>query len=250
MRTRLIALILTIITTALVAFPTTGSSPYPIQGAGKVALQDLSFVTITGGDIQELPPGENRLVRKVQTGKGTVPTGTVTFLIDGINQSAELIKTGTGTLILPCAHDDWVTKVGPGTLKNTPRGRRNLTKELTGTLVLATGDVVYEFRELTSTDLGRISRPRETAASFSLNFAKIKSEAVEMSRLLFGPAKRIAQVEGWKVNEPARKILNVCTSAGSCSCTGTGNCLGLAQSCKSEMSCSGSGSDISCSCKR
>lgn len=247
MSTKLRALILTVIATIILAVAATGFSSAIGQHSrnGNLQITQLTSVVITGDDIRSLPPGENRIVRKGKGGKPTVPTGTVTFFIDGANSSAELVKTGAGTLILPNANANGfgVTKVGPGTLRNTPGGP-SLTKELTGTLVLATGDVVYEFRNLTFAELGRISRPGETA-SFGSNFANTKAQAVEINRLLFGPAKRIAQVEGWKPNGPAR---NVC-SGGSCVCTGTGNCLGLAYSCKSEMTCYGSGSEITCSCK-
>jgi hypothetical protein len=243
-----------VIATIILAVAATGfSSSTGRQRNGNLQIAQLTSVVITGADIRNLPAGENRIVRK---GKGPRPTGTVTFFIDGANSSAELVKTGAGTLILPNANADGfgVTKLGPGTLRNTPADG-SMVKELTGTLILAQGDsdVVYEFRDL---GLSEANAVFFRAAGRLLGIKSVvvqnrQQEAMKgwpFERLLIGPAKGIAQVEGWKASSKPPVNKYVC-SGGSCACSGASDCLNLSSSCTSDMNCDGAGAGIKCYCK-
>jgi len=258
MNRNLVRLLLALVALAALAVASTGFSSSASQGGsrnGNLQIAQLYLVVINGDDIRSLPAGENRIIQKPGGGNSSanVPTGSVVFTIDGVQRSTPLRKIGTGTLALPNANTYGVTKVGPGTLENTPTGGRS-DKIGGGRLILSgsTG-VVYEFRNLGPADLARVFLPDATT-SLSINFTKIVFATGPGSqdagkRLLFGPAQAISQLEGWKVSSKPPVSKFTC-SGGSCVCNGTADCLSLASSCTSDMSCAGSGSDIRCSCKK
>jgi hypothetical protein len=245
------ALILSIITAVVLALANTSVSPSTNQGAGKVSTRDFSFVVINGDDIRSLPSGENRLVQ--ESGNTAGASGGTWFLRNSNSPGSPLVKTGTGTLILPNSNTYGVTKVGPGTLRNTPIDGSSM-KQGQGRLVLnGANPVVYEFRNFGPAELARVFLPNGTT-SISINFTKIAFATGSGSqnatkRLLLGPAGAIAQIEGWKVGTRPPVSRYTC-SGGSCVCNGTADCLSLASSCSSDMSCAGTGSDIRCSCKK
>ena len=261
-------LILGLIAALTLALAATSFSSSPSQGAGKVSTRDFSFISITGDDLSNLPSGESRLVRKVASGDNSTgaapPRGTVTWILDGSGARAELTKTGTGTLILPNANNRaGVTKVGPGTLENSSNKTPALTKELTGTLILAAPvDVVYEFKNLGIFKSSQVFLPVDEKAGS--NSTDIKSyvrqrrpesamRAWPFNRLLIGPPAGIAQVEGWKpalTDKPTPGSKYVC-SGNFCACSGSADCLGLISSgaCSSDMNCDGSGGSTKCYCK-
>jgi hypothetical protein len=237
----------------LMTMASTRSYSSMMQGAGKVSIRDFSFVAITSEGMRGLPAGENRLVQKTQT-----PTGSVTFFVDGVarNASTPLTKSGTGTLILPNANQYGVTKVGPGKLENAAKPGPNLTKELTGTLILAsTSDVVYEFRGLSAADYGRIFIGTEGNTVELKSWLGRQRPAGALNgwppkRLLVGPAAGIAQVEQWsgKLKDSIPGSKYVCTDS-HCACSGVADCLKLADSnaCSSSLSCDGS---ANCWCRK
>jgi hypothetical protein len=229
-------------------------------GVGKVSVHDISIMMIAGNDVRNLPAGENRIIQKAGGGNSSaqVPRGQVVFQINnGQNKtSVDLIKTGTGTLALPTSSSG-LNKHGPGTLKNTP-SEGSSAKLGQGTLVLTNdNNLVYELRNLSAAEFEHVLVP--VTESVSMNFTKImffvgqSRPAAAMKpwppqRLLLGSAKGIAQVEGWR-STGAGTAKYVCSST-ACSCSGTNDCLGLADSgaCASQMNCTGSGNDVKCYC--
>jgi hypothetical protein len=275
-RTRFTAWLILVLAGLIATLTSTGISSSTAQrsggasggggGAGKVSMRDFSFVLMNADDLRNLPSGENRIVQKPggeNRSGARVPTASVRFVVDNVatGNSFSLNKTGNGTLVFPNMNKGGVTKVGAGRFENSP-SHAGLSKTGTGTLVLSnSNDVVYEFRNLESTDFERVQVPIE---SYSLNFTKIElkvqkerpSEAMlgwPFKRLLYGPGKGIAQVEGWQPGtitsvRPGSKY--VCTS-DFCACSGTSDCLNLVNSgsCSSEMNCDGAGNSVKCYCK-
>jgi len=259
------ALSLSIIAAAVLALASSSISPATnrpessaSQGGsrnGNLQITQVYLVMLNAEDIHNLPAGENRIIQKAGGGNSSanVPTGSVVFTIDGVNRTTPLRKIGTGTLALPNSNSYGVTKVGPGTLRNTPADGSSM-KEGQGKLILSSAtSLVYEFRNFGPAELGRVFLPDATT-SISINFTKIAfatgtGPQTATKRLLFGPAGGISQIEGWKAgaNPPVSKFTCI---RGSCVCNGTADCLSLASSCTSNMSCAGAGSDISCSCKK
>ena len=282
------ALTLTLIATVTLALATTSFSSSATQG--KVSMNDISLVRITGDDIRNLPSGENRIVRETEDGNASYvgnANGGVWKLTNG-GTSVPLNKIGTGTLIFPntyrgMTHIDngaqnsannnssatkstGVTKVGAGTLEHSANNNPSLTKELTGTLILATTGVVYEFRGLGPQDFGHVVVPTADLPQEQINlpYVNIKTRVQQhrpasamkgwpFARLLIGPAQGIAQVEGWKPglkNKPTPGSKYVC-SGSFCACSGALDCLSLADSgsCSSAMNCDGTGSSTKCYCK-
>lgn len=227
-----------------------------------ISSNDVHHVIITGEDIRNLPPGESRIVEKIGGGNatGAQTSGNVYTITFGgaANTSVPLTKTGTGTLIFPNSNNFGVTKVGPGSLENSPSNTRSLTKELTGTLILtATEGVVYEFRNMATADFDRIFMPNEStsiaARIIGLRKVSVQSPRSSSRRVLIGSAKGIAQLEGWKPGltskrTPASKF--VCSTGGSCQCSGTSDCLDMAAACSSEMTCVTTTSGTTCSCTK
>jgi hypothetical protein len=258
MNRTLLRLLLAFVALAALAVASAGFSSSASQGGsrnGNLQIAQLYLVVINGDDIRNLPAGENRIIQKAGGGNSSanVPTGSVVFTIDGVDRSTPLRKIGTGTLALPNSNSYGVTKVGPGTLANTPTGGSSM-KEGQGRLILSsTTSVVYEFRNLAPAELARVFLPDATT-SISLNFTKIAfatgpGPQDTSKRLLFGPAQAISRLEDWKVGAKPPVSKFVC-SGGSCVCNGSADCFSLASSCSSEMSCAGTGSSISCSCKK
>jgi hypothetical protein len=175
-----------------------------------------------------------------------------------------LTKTGTGHLILPNSSAYGATKVGADTPENsTGVAKGGITKFGSRRLMLQ-GDstVVYEFRNLGIFKFGQVVVP--TAAlpqdQVSLPYVKIGISVQQQrpegamkgwpfARLLIGPAKGIAQVEGWKAGGATPDSKYVCQGT-FCSCSGTSDCLKLANSgsCSSDMNCDGSGNNSKCYC--
>lgn len=248
-----------------------------------------THVIITADDIRNLPPGENRIMQKIGggnieggAGAKVVKSGQGDVILSNANNntSVNLTKTGTGTLILPQANNTGVTKVGPGVLRNSDNNNAAM-KELLGTLILsgrssAVADelltlngigvgIVYEFRNLGSLEFGRVVVPatdlptEEVSFPFGTVLTVVQQQRPAgamkgwpFSRLLFGPAKGIAQVEGWKprANDRTASSKYVCPG-GFCKCSGTADCLALANSgsCSSDMNCDGAGNSINCYCR-
>jgi autotransporter-associated beta strand protein len=277
------ALTLTLIATVALSLATTGSSAP--QGGGKVLVGDFPLMVITGDDIRNLPSGESRIVHQNEDGNtayvGT-PNGGVWKLTNG-GGSVPLTKIGAGTLILPntyqgltqinsgvqsSTNNTGLTKVGPGTLQNAPAAAKGgITKYGSRRLMLDDdGTVVYEFRDLGPQDFEQVVVPTAhlPQEQISLPYVNIKTRVQQhrpasamkgwpFKRLLIGSAKGIAQVEGWKPGKianptPVRK--SVC-SGGFCQCSGSADCLSLADSgwCSSDMNCDGSDGSTRCYCK-
>lgn len=134
----------------------------------------LPVVIITGDDIRNLPPGENRIIQKAGGGNAraaTRPTSSVTFAIDNVraNTSFGLTKTGTGTLVLPNTYRGTTTvnqatsnaslvKQGQGTL--TLSGSSSAVADEQLTLSGPGAAVVYEVRDIGPAELDRIFMPR------------------------------------------------------------------------------------------
>lgn len=261
---------------SVVALAATGLSSSAIQTNGNLQITQFHHVQITGDDIRNLPSGDHRIVQKVMdadNSTGKPPAGKVTFVIDGVSQntSTELTKVGTGHLILPNANNSTgVTKVGPGELQSSSpnsSARGGITKLGSRRLVLhGDGAIVYEFLNVGPLEFGQVvvptaARPTE---SVSFPFETIKTQVQKQrpsgamrgwpfQRLLIGPAKGIAQVEGWQPSlssgpGPASKF--VCTAGRFCSCIGTSDCLSLVDSgrCSSNLNCDGSGTGVKCYC--
>jgi len=252
MNSNLVRLLLAFVALAALALASAGYSSSAGQGGsrnGNLQITQFNHVVINGSDISKLPNGENLLVRE---GQSASPTTLNWYLRNSNSAGSPLIKTGTGTLILPNSNTYGVTKVGPGTLANTPNSGSSM-KQGQGRLVLtSTTGMVYEFRNLGPADLARVFLPDATT-SLSMNFNKIvfatgSGPQDSGKRLLFGAAQAISQLEGWKVSSKPPVSKFTC-SGGSCVCNGTADCLSLASSCTSDMSCAGSSSDIRCSCK-
>jgi len=253
MNRNLLRLLPAFVALAALTLASAGYSSSAGQGGsrnGNLQITQFNHVVINGSDIRKLPNGENLLV---QEGQSASPTTLNWYLRNSNGPGSPLIKTGTGTLILPNSNTYGVTKVGPGTLANTPNSGSSM-KQGQGRLVLtSTTGVVYEFRNLGADELDRVLLPNRTT-SLSINFTKIAfatgaGPQDSGKRLLFGPARAISQLEGWKVSSKPPVSKFTC-SGGSCVCNGTADCLSLASSCSSDMSCAGSGSSISCSCKK
>jgi hypothetical protein len=260
-----LASIVTVIVIFTLALATTGLSSSPLQ-KGRTALngnlQIPSYVVITGDDISKLPRGENHIVQKTDDGNSSanVPTGSVIFTLDSGNQSVPLIKTGTGTLILPRSGTD-LTKVGSGTLQNSGSSP-SMTKELTGTLILARApEVIYVFTHLGIFKFSQVFMPTEDNSGASVVDIKthVQQQRPEgamkgwpFNRLLIGPAAGIAQVEGWKAgsSKGSSTAKYVCQSGKFCQCSGTVDCLSLvnSNSCASQMNCDGAGNTVKCYC--
>lgn len=247
--TELRALILAVAAAFTLTLATTSFSSSPTQGTGKVSMNDISFVHITGDDIRNLPIGENRL------GYVATASGGVWKTTNG-GQSLALTKTGTGTLILSSAnHSVGVTKVGQGVLQNS-------AKELTGTLILAdSGKLVYEFSNLGPGEFERVFVANgENAGADSTDLRTRVQQSRPRGamngwpfrRFVMGPARGIAQFEGWRpelTTKPAASKYT-CTT-GICACQGAADCLSLAGSgsCSADMNCDGSGNSTRCYCK-
>lgn len=259
-------LILTVIAALTLALTATSFSSSGRQGAGKATFKEFTVVIITGENIRNLPPGENRLVREAEgrdAGYVGTANGGVWKLTNG-GSSVPLTKIGTGTLIFPNTYRG-LTHINKGA-QNSANNNRTMTKELTGTLVLATDGVVYEFRDLGLQDFGHVVVPTADTPTedITLVYGEIKTSVQQhrpadamkgwpFKRLLIGPAKGIAQVEGWKpgvikASTPGSKY--VCTAGRFCACNGTADCLSLADSglCSSNMNCDGTGRSTRCYC--
>lgn len=262
------ALTLTLIATVTLALATTSFSSSATQG--KVSTRDFSHVVITGDDIRNLPPGESRIVQQNEGGNTTyvgTANGGVWKLTNG-GSSVPLTKVGTGTLILPNANSFGVTKVGPGALQNSPASAQGGINKLGSRRLILQGDgtVVYEFRGLGPQDFEQVVVPTADLPQEQINlpYVNIKTRVQQhrpasamkgwpFARLLLGPAKGIAQAEGWKPglgSKPAPGSKYVCTGR-SCACNGTADCLSLANagSCSSNMNCDGTGNTTRCYCK-
>ena len=197
----------------------------------------LAHIVITDDDMRNLPKGENRIALEVEGGNTTI-TGASSGVWKTSNggRSHSLVKTGTGTLILPSANNTGVTKEGAGTL------------------VLTSG-VVYEFRDLAPADFDRISMPSASNGMIAARLRRLKKliqndrpdavmEGEAFIRFLIGPAMGMAQVKGWRPGtigkpKPGSKI--ECTKEGLCFCSGVDYCLKLITSsaCGSDMTCDG-----------
>jgi hypothetical protein len=251
-----------------------------------VSVRDFPLMVITGDDIRNLPSGESRIVHQNEDGNTTyvgTANGGVWKLTNG-GSSVPLTKIGTGTLILPKTYqgltqinsgvqssaksNTGVTKVGAGTLENSPAPAKGGINKLGSRRLILQGDgtVVYEFRDLGPQDFEQVVVPTADVPqeSISLDYVIIKTRVQQhrpasamkgwpFKRLLIGSAKGIAQVEGWKPGKvanptPIRKY--VC-SGSFCQCSGTADCLGLADSgsCSSDMNCDGTGSSTKCYCQ-
>jgi hypothetical protein len=256
MNAMLRTLILVITTTVLAAAVTAFSSVTGPQLNGNLQIADLTSVVITNEDIHNLPPGESRLT--IEAGSPAAakpPSGQVVFTVDGVSRSVPLTKVGTGTLTFPSASSLGVTKVGAGTLANTPTpSSRGITKLGSQRLILqsAGSHVVYEFRDLGIAELDSVffqntARIEKIRLAVQQNRSPAAIKGWPFKRLLIGPAQGIAQVEGWKSSKPPVKKY-IC-SGGSCACSGTSDCLSLASSCSSTMNCDGAGNGIKCYCK-
>ncbi len=249
MTRKFLAMGLTLIATVTLSLTTTNSSSAPTQGGGKVSMDDITFVIILGAAIRNLPSGESRLVLK-SGGRGSsgrqVPTGSVVFIVDGVERSVPLTKVGPGTLILPNSNRSGVPQ--------SPRAQGGISKLGSRRLILAAdGTVVYEFRNLGAAEFAQVFMPGgENLQTFVQQHRPPGGmKGWPFQRLLIGPAKSIAQVERWKralTNKTTPGSRYVC-SGGSCYCNGTSDCLDLASSCSSTMTCDSSGNRITCYCQ-
>jgi|GEM_PF-4635750 len=238
----------------------------------------LPVVIITGDDIRNLPPGENRIIQKFEGGNPatatTRPTGSVTFYIDNIRTGASfnLTKTGTGTLILPNTYRG-TTTVNSGVLNSA--NNTSLRKHGQGTLTLAGANsgvaseqltlsgigtpVVHEFRNIEPAELDRIFMPGETS-SVMARITGLKKVTAQLGTsmgiqdwpiapVLIIPAKGIGKVEGWNpgvVSNATAGTEYKCVD-GFCACAGQG-CNGMIKACSSAITCGSGG--LVCACKR
>jgi hypothetical protein len=202
----------------------------------------LPTIIITGDDIRNLPPGENRIVRDDE--KPAASDGELFWkMTKGIRSSVPLTKVGPGRLALPNANQAGPTKHGQGTL-----------------VLTSTNNAVYEFRDLTAADFDRVF----VTENVTVNFSKIEFPIREtrpasamagwpFKRLLFGSAAAIARTTSTgKVKtytNPQGKY--TCESGKFCQCSGADDCISLASAdaCASAMNCDGAGNGVNCYCR-
>lgn len=216
----------------LIAVALTGSSLSQSQQAPtlRIVSEDgnrLPTVIITGNDVRNLPEGTTYI--------GSANGGVWKTTNGGA--SADLIKTGVGTLAIPAASQNGLTKQG------------------TGTLILSSGnDAVYEFRDLSAAEFDRvgITVSGETLTLNGSGFMgrrrpKASLKGWPFKRLLIIPTTGIKDVEGW-----AGRTSNsgFHCDAQFCQCNGAGDCKALLKSdrCHSAMTCSVAGGSASCYC--
>jgi hypothetical protein len=216
----------------LIAIALTGSSLSQSQQAPtlRIVSEDgnrLPNVVITGKDIQNLPAGTTYI--------GSANGGVWKTTNGGA--SVDLVKTGAGTLALPAASQNGLTKQG------------------TGTLVLSSSnDAVYEFRDLSAAEFDRvgINVSGETLTLNGSGFMgrrrpKASLKGWPFKRLLIIPTTGVKDVEGW--NGRTSNSGFHC-DAQFCECNGEGDCKALIKSnrCHSAMTCTNSGGSTTCYC--
>jgi|SRR6185369_3331371 len=216
----------------VIAIALTGSSLSQSQQAPtlRIVSEDgnrLPSVVITGKDIRNLPAGTTYI--------GSANGGVWKTTNGGA--SADLVKTGVGTLVLPAASQNALSKQG------------------TGTLVLSSGNsAVYEFRDLSAVEFDRveITVSGETLTLNGSGFMgrhrpKASLKGWPFKRLLIIPTNGVKDVEGW--NGRTSNSGFHC-DAQFCECNGEGDCKALIKStrCHSAMTCTSSGGSATCFC--
>lgn len=146
------------------------------------------------------------------------------------------------------AGKNYVVYVGAG----TGTGGSGLTKAGAGTLTLAGGNVVYEFRsDPRPIDYGRVVvQAGADAAPVPLEEWLRKHRPASgmrgwpFKRLVIGPPEGVAEVEGWKIKGETPGTEYKCESGsgegdGFCSCSSYFDCVKMVISlkCSSELSC-------------
>src|ERR1044072_17026 len=240
--------VLVLFAVLIVAAGLTGSSLSQSQQAPtlRIVSEDgnrLPTVVINGNDIRSLPGGTT-YIGSANGGVWKTTNGGAT---------ADLVKTGAGTLVLPTASQNGVTKTGAGTLKNSENDAT--TKQGPGTLILSSAnDAVYEFRDLTAAEFDQVAIT-VSGETLTLNGSGFMGRHLPQAslkgwpfkRLLIIPTTGVKDVEGW--NGRTSNSGFHC-AAQFCECNGQGDCKALVKSnrCHSAMTCSISGSAASCYC--
>jgi hypothetical protein len=220
------------LTLLFIALALAGSSLSQTQQAPtlRIVSEDgnrLPYIVITGNDVRALQGGTTYI--------GSANGGVWKTTNGGAN--VDLVKTGSGTLALPGANPNGVTKQGQGTL-----------------ILSSSNDAVYEFRDLSAAEFDRvgITVSGETLTLNGSGFmGRHRSQASlknwPFKRLLLIPTTGIKDVEGW--NGRTSNSGFHCASQ-FCECKGEGDCKALIKSnrCHSAMTCTVSRGSTTCYC--
>lgn len=227
------------LTLVLCALAITGFSLSVTQtGNGQTSsTTEVRHIVVTADDIAGLPPGKS-YVMKVGPGTLSLPN----------SSSSGLSKPGAGAVVL---------SGGNSSSKNTNTGNTNSGGSGGGIIKVGPGTLaVYDFRSERPIDFSRV----DVQTGDDMNHVKLQTWVQQhrpagafagwpFKRLLVGPAREIAQVEGWKASTTPGSAY-ICEAGKFCGCNGVADChkLALSDACASAMNCDGKESNIICYC--